>query len=578
LKPSAKSSPSKTSRSTKKDYVAIAIAYAEGAIEDRKRLTHNKWIRKSAKRFIDDLKRAQKPQAPFIWSPKKANHACAFIEELKHVEGRWETKTITLEPSQIFFVCNLFGFRNHNGTRRFTTALYSVARKNAKSTLAAAIQIYCYVEENEVGPQVISAATTGSQARIVWGIAKRMIEADSELQEHYQLEPLAWNVVCWKNGGTYRAINAKASTQDGLNPSCLSFDELHAHKNHDLYNVLRSAAGSRDNPLFLYTTTEGVENPGPWREVRAFAEQILNGVVSAEHFLAVMYGLDEEDDDFDESKWIKANPLLGVSVKLEKLQEYASEAKSQPGSLAEFKIKRLNRRSAHAKSWLTDLIKWNQGARPFELDSLIGSPCWGAFDLASTKDMTAWRLLWLKDGIYYTWGRYWVPEKAIAQRNATGTLKYGPWIESGHIQKIDGDTIDYEIVDAQILADCQKFSPTMVGYDGWNAAASANKLVKAKVPMEQFIQGTRSYSPAMSACEIAYLGGKLVHGGDPVLTWNMANVVPRTDVNMNNAPDRSKSTDKIDGACALFMCFGLAQTAAAKPKFQLMVLGSGGSR
>lgn len=571
------SATSKTQSSGgKKDYVSIAIAYAEGAIEDRKREHHNAWIRAAARRFIDDIKRAQKPRAPFLWVPRKANHACAFIEELRHVEGRWGTPTLTLEPSQIFFICNLFGFRNEDGSRRFTTALYSVARKNAKSTLAAAIQIYCYVEEDEIGPQVISAATTGSQARIVWNIAKRMIEADSELREYYDLEPLAYNIVCWKNGGTYKAINAKASTQDGLNPSCLSFDELHAHKNHDLYNVLRSAAGARSNPLFLYTTTEGTENPGPWREVRAFAEQVLKKVVVAEHFLAILYGLDDEDDDFDETKWIKANPLLGVSVKLSKLQEYAAEAKSQPGSLSEFRIKRLNRRASASKAWLHDLVKWNAGGKPVDLDSLVGAPCWGAFDLASTRDMTAWRLLWLKDGIYYTWGRYWVPERAVAQRRSTGTVMYGPWIDSGYIQQTPGDVIDYEVVEGLIIGDCERFKPQKVGYDAWNAASTANNLMKKNLPLEQFIQGTRSYSPSMKACEVAYLNGKLVHGDNPVLTWNMANVVPRVDVNLNTAPDRQRSTDKIDGACALFMCFGLAMSEAEKApkKFQMISLGA----
>lgn len=101
-----------------------------------------------------------------------------------------------------------------------------------------------------------------------------------------------------------------------MNPSTTILDEIHAHKNHDLLNVLRSAAGARANPLFLFTTTEGYESPGPWPELRHFAEQVLQDLVEADHFLAIIYAVDEADEeaglpadeDFDEATWIKANP------------------------------------------------------------------------------------------------------------------------------------------------------------------------------------------------------------------------------------------------------------------------------
>lgn len=573
----SKSAPKPPPGDEGRDYVAVAVAYAEDACADVKRERYGVWIRYAARRFLDDLKRAQSTRGspPFLWSPNRANHACEFIEQLHHVEGTWETETIVLAPPQAFFICNLFGFRNRDGSRRFTTALYSTARKNAKSTIAAAIQLYCLVEEREQGPQVISAATTGDQARIVWRVAHRMVEKNSELREFYDVEAFANTITSWKNGGIYRAINAKASTQDGLNPSCLCFDELHAHKTHDLYNVLRSAVGARTNPLFLYTTTEGFEGTGPWADVRAFAQHVLRGTVEADHFLVIYYALDEEDDDFDETKWIKANPLLGISVKLDKLREYALEAKQQPGSFAEFRVKRLNRRAAAAKAWL-DLTRWNKCAGKVDLDALVGVPCWAAFDLASTADMTAWRLLWLKDGVFYTWGRYWVPRDAVVNRTQRGTVRYEPWVAAGLLRETEGNVADYTIIEADILADCKRFAPKRVGYDRWNASQTAINLGKHGVVLEQFIQGPRSYSPAMQACEVAYRSERLRHGGDPILTWNMSNVVARHDVNLNSAPDRMRSAEKIDGAAALFMAFGLmaSEPVAEEPKqFRLLALG-----
>jgi len=247
---------SRSSKSPPGDYVSVAIAYAEDAIEDRKGKKYGKWVRLAAKRFLTDLKRAQKSRPPFNWSPDMANAACEFIEQLPHVEGVWDSPTIKLEPAQAFFICNLFGFRNPDGSRRFTTALLAVARKNAKSALAAAILLYVFCTEPEMGAQVLSAATTGDQARIVWGVAKRITEKLPDLREAFTLEPFANAIARYEVGGTFKPINAKASTQDGLNPSALCFDELHAHKTRDLFDVLRSAAGARKSPLFLYTTTE----------------------------------------------------------------------------------------------------------------------------------------------------------------------------------------------------------------------------------------------------------------------------------------------------------------------------------
>jgi phage terminase large subunit-like protein len=486
-----------------------------------------------------------------------------------------------MHDSHIFFVVNLFGFRNLDGTRRFTTALFAVARKNAKSFLCSAILLYCFCCEHTNGPQVISAATTGSQARIVFNTAKKIVDKLADLRENFTLEGFVDSIARYEVHGSFKPINSKASTQDGLNPSHCGIDEVHAHKNHDLLNVLKSAAGARKNPLFLYTTTEGYTNPGPWGEIRHFAKQLLQGLVDADHFLAVYFAVDDEDksagieadSDFDETKWIKANPLMEVNPLLMKeIRKEAVEAKSMSGRHAEFKIKRLNRPASAAGGWV-NLVKWKACKGAVDLEWLRQFPCWGGLDLASTCDLTSFRLVWNVNGVLYTHGWRFVPAAQVAGRTERGLVPYHAWVQSGHLIEAGAEVTDYDAIQASILAAKERFNIQMIGYDSWNAKQLVQKLQAAGVPLQEFTQGGKSYHPAMQALELAYTEGNLAHGNDPVLNWCASNLIARTDPNMNTAPDKKKAPEKIDDIVALLMAIGVMQTKAeVKPKPQIVVL------
>jgi len=562
-----------------RNFVAVAKEYARRAADKRNGKQFGIWMRLAAQRFLDDLKRASVKDAPFYFDEWNATDVCLFAEGLPHIEGVWETPNIVLHESHIFFLVNLFGFRNQDGTRRFTTALFAIARKNAKSTLAAIVGLYCQNCEGENGPQVITGATTGSQARIVFKVAKTMVEKTSELREAFGLEAFANSIASYNNGGSFKPINAKASTQDGLNPSCTVLDEIHAHKNHDLLNVLKSAAGARRNPLFLYLTTEGYANPGPWEEEREFMKKVLRGIIQADHYLAVYYAVDEKDeelgteadDDFDESAWRKANPLMDVNpLLLAEIRKAAIEAKDKPGTHSEFKIKRLNRPSSVSQGWV-NLTKWRECQKQVDLEWLRKYPCYGGLDLSSTTDLASFRLVWNIEDFIYTYGWRWVPSAAVRKRTARGLIPYSGWVLKGLLIESGNEAIDYAPIETKIIECNEIFNLVCVGYDGWNAAQTVQHLNNAGVKMEQFIQGPKSYHPAMQALEVAYLTGKFAHGNDPVLNWNASNVVARQDANLNNAPDKKKAAEKIDDFCALLMAVGTSLSAEPKKKLVLAV-------
>jgi phage terminase large subunit-like protein len=570
-------------KKTVRDYVDIANAYAQEAIADTGNKKFNKWIRLAASRYLKDKLRAASKKSPFLFSNEMAKDACGFIEKLPHVEGKWFDKDgnpapyLILHPSHIFFIVNLFGFRNHDGTRRFTTALLAIARKNAKSTLSAAILIYCLCCEDEPGAQVISAATTRDQAQIIFKIAKRMIEMSPDLRDAFNLETFSSAITNWGAGSNFRPIAAKASTQDGLNPSHTGLDEIHAHKNSDLLNVLESAAGARLNVLWLYTTTEGYESAGPWSEMRLFSQHVLNEVLEADHFFVLFYGLDVQigkrgdkdyrpaDDEFDENNWKKANPLIEVNpILLREIKKQSLEAKQMPSKHSEFKIKRCNLAASVANGWV-NLSKWKACSGEVALNSLEKVPCYGGLDLSFTNDIAAFRLTWVVDNQYYTYGWRFVPKVSIKRRTEKGLVPVQAWVDAGHLIVAGEDIIDYDVIFDTIMHAMNRFNIQSIGYDDWNVKQILKKLEEENVPMQEFRQGGKTYHPAMKLLEEVYITGRLHHGGDPVLTWNAANLVARTDQNMNNAPDKRKSSEKIDDMVALIMSFGVSIDTVLEP-------------
>lgn len=559
------------------DYVDRAKQYARRALRDRAGAHHGRLIRQAAQRFLNDLKRSRRKTCPFLFDRWYANDAGAFIQKLPHVEGRWPSPTIILHDSQLFFVVQLFGFRQRERVtipdygpwrpRRFTSALFAVARKNAKSTLAAGILLYCLCCEPEEGAQLISAATTYDQASIIWKIAKRMVEKTPALRDHFGLSTWAKSLSRDDVGAVFKPVHAKASTQDGLNPSHMALDEIHAHKTPDLLSVLESAAGARGNLLKLFTTTEGYTNPGPWGELRQFARQLLEGVFGTEtdHFLAVIYAVDAEDktlgikadDDFDERAWRKANPLLEVNPHLlAAIRKDAIEAKQMPSRLAEFRIKRLNRPASTATGFI-DLVAWQQCGAPVCLDALRNVPCYGGLDLASTRDIAALRLVWRVNGVILTHGWRWVPADTVHQRTERGTVPYAGWVEQGHLIQTPGNVTDHTAIEAQVVWVHEHLNLRHIGYDRWEATDLVNRLAQQDIELREFVQGPKSYHPAIQAIEKAYISGQFAHGGDPVLEWMASNLVVRRNPNLNMAPDKLKSADKIDDMAALFMATGL---------------------
>jgi len=566
-----------------RNFPALALKYARRAAADTQQVEHCQWVRLAAARHLADLEASKDPRYPYEWSRDHVNHVCAFVELLPHVEGTWASPTIVLEPPQIFWLACIFGWRRRaDGYRRFDTAYIEVPRKNAKSAIAAAIGLYCLTADGEVGPQVKCAATTGDQARIVFDVARKMADKTPALREHYQLDVFVNAIASYATGGNMKPINAKASTQDGLNPSLAINDELHAHKKRDLYDVLRSARGARKQPLTLNITTAGYNILGVCFAERKTLTKILQGHIDLPHVWGIIYTIDRKgdyphdpekaDDPYDPRMWAKANPMWACSINQREFRDYASEAKHDAEKEAELLTKRLNVWTTAKNAWLPAAL-WARNGGKVDLAWLKPYPCYGGLDLASTEDMCAFALVWRVDGVWYVWVRYYLPEETVQPRTERGNVPYQQWADQGIITITPGSATDYAYIEKDVREAFDVYNLKELAYDRWNATDLANRLTETSIPIVPMIQGPISYHPAMSELHRALLGGKVRHGNNPVLNWNMSNLVARKDPNNNMAPDRKNSHEKIDGAAATLM--GIARALAngiAKPEPKILLL------
>jgi phage terminase large subunit-like protein len=556
------------------DYIAVMRGYMDGVQSGQ--ITAGRWVKLAVARQLRDEARGD--GWDFAFSAFFAVKACAFIESLPHVEGRWKTATIHLEPWQVFVVCLLFGWRwRHDSFRRRFTVLYlELARKNAKSTLAAGIALYHLLHEEEPGAQVICGATTGSQARIVFDIAKKMAERSTALVKA-GVRTLTHRILY--RDGFMKPINAKASTQDGLNPSLILLDEAHA-QDFELHNVLKSAQGARDNSLMLCPTTAGYDLLSVGYAMHQTVRKILQQVVEAEHYLGVIYAIDYEDgDDWqDETCWPKANPMLGVTPKMDKFRQDFTDAKNTPGGERDFLVKQLSIWLGAGSAWLS-LPRWDLCADPScRLEKFAGRDCCVGGDLSQNDDISAVAYTFKIDDIFWSCVQLYLPEDVVEER-ARKVPEYAYWVKLGVLKLTPGSMIDYNTIEKDVRANLMRFKVKDIAFDQYGSFQLVGSLFNDGYPARIESKNSSNSTPPARELESRVKHLRFRHDGNPALRWHASNVVVTRKVDGSLVPKKesAESPNKIDGIEAILRSLSgwlrMDQKGGGSKQFQAFVIG-----
>jgi phage terminase large subunit-like protein len=513
-------------------------------------------VQLACQRHIENLRDSKLNVTTFeyYFDDLAADHAIRFYDYLKHSKGKWARQSFILEPWQKFIVGSLFGWL-HKTTqlRRFRTAYDEIPRKNGKTTLASGVGDYLFIGDDEYGAEVYACATKKDQAKLTFDESKRMVRASPDLSQFVRIHEN--NMYAIETGSKYEPLAADSNSLDGLNVHGGIIDEYHAHKNANLYHVIESGTSAREQPMIFVITTAGSNQHGPCYQLRDYALKVLKKIHIDETFFAYIATVDEGDDVYDINTWMKANPNLGVSKNLEYMTKQAAKAKQMPTAFVEFLTKDLNVWTNASVKWMP-LSKWDACKKehtPELLESLKGRKCYAGLDLSSKTDITALALIFPpdeKNGDYIIIPYFWIPEDDLQEREDRDKFQYRHWVNKGVIQTTPGNTIDYSYIKETIINLGKEYKILEIAFDEWNATQIALELSAEGFTMIPARQGFKTLSEPMKELERLVLETRFIHGGNPVLRWMADAVVAKVDTNTNIMPDKSKSTNRIDGIAA----------------------------
>ena len=490
-----------------------------------------------------------------------ADFAVTFIEQLCHTKGTWAGKPFKLLDWQEQIIRDLFGTIKPNGYRQFNTAYIEIPKKNGKSELAAAVALLLCCGDGEQRAEIYGCAADRGQATIVFDVAADMVRMCPALNKRCKILTASKRIVFIPTNSFYQVLSAEAYSKHGFNIHGVVFDELHTQPNRKLFDVMTKGSGdARMQPLYFLITTAGTDTNSICYETHMKAMDILEGRKHDATFYPVIYGAGTDEDWTDPEVWLKANPSLGETIGMDKVEAACESAKQNPGEENSFRQLRLNQWVKQAVRWMP-MEKWDACGASFDPSLLEGRVCYGGLDLSSTTDLTSFCLVFPpedEEEPYYILPYFWVPEDTLDLRVKRDHVPYDIWERQGYIQTTEGNVVHYGFIEKFIEHLGEIYNIREIAFDRWGAVQMVQNLENMGFTVVPMGQGFASMSPPTKELMKLTLERKLAHGGHPVLRWNMDNIYIRTDPAGNIKADKAKSTEKIDGAIACIMALDRA--------------------
>lgn len=495
-----------------------------------------------------------------------------FPRFIRHVKGEWYRKPFHLSPFQAHDIGQIFGWKRRDGTRRYRRARIWEPRKQGKTLKAAGLGHLLTIGDGEPGAEVYSHATDENQARICWQMGASMTAMSPALFDLYEVTKQG--MLCPALMSAWLPLSGEPKGKHGYNSHANIGDEVHEWTSDRLHKFLMDSMSTRRQPLDITISTAGLRDTYAW-ELYQESVKIRDDESYDEETYVSIYAADEKDDWTSPDVWAKAMPNLGISVKRDFIEDLCRQAQKSTRLENDFRRYYLNQWVSQAVRWLS-MDDWRKcTAEPNnpilwkELpDRLKGKRCFGGLDLASTKDLCAFVLVFpVQDGVdtLTVLPFFWTPVATVEPRTRRDRLAYERWCsrEVGAITATPGNVTDYGFIRECILRACADYQVQQINIDRYNATHLTVELQADGVPCEFMIQGFLSLSPPSKELERLVMSRQLEHGNHPVLEWNADNVEVVSDAAGNIKPvkDKENSPRKIDGISATVNALALAMSS-----------------
>mgnify|MGYP001004896509 CR=1 FL=1 len=507
------------------------------------------------------------PKSEWEYDPAKANHAIEFIENYcRHSKGALGGKPFILELWQKALVAATFGIVHKiDGTRKYQEVLLVVARKNGKSTLAAAIGLYLQIADGEPGAEIYACATKKDQAKIIWLEAKRMVRKSPVLRK--RMKTLVAEINSDVNDSFFRPLGRDSDSLDGLNVHGALLDEIHAWQDQNLYDVIVDGTSSREEPLVFITTTAGTVRERVFDLKYDEAERVINGYddpngYKNERLLPIIYELDKRRDWINPECWYQANPGLGTIKRMDQLKNKVEKAQANPLLVKNLLCKDFNIRETSSEAWLT--FEQLNNTATYDLEVLRPRYGIGGSDLSSTTDLTCGTVIFMVpgDNTIYVMQMYWLPEELLEDRVKEDKIPYDIWRDMDLLRTVPGNKVHYKHVtdwflEVQSETGCDIYIPWH-GYDSWSAEYYVEDMRSyfGKDGMEPVIQGKKTLSGPMKALGADLEAKRINYNNNPILKWCLSNTAIETDKNLNIQPCKTgNQRRRIDGLASLLNAY-----------------------
>ena len=490
-----------------------------------------------------------------------ADYAVSFIEQLRHTKGEFYNQPFELIDWQERIIRDIFGTIRADGYRQFNTAYIEISKKSGKSELAAAVALYMLCADGEQRAEVYGCAADRDQASLVFDVSCDMVRLCPALRKRCDIRPSRKTIHFTPTNSTYKALSADVAGKSGVNVSALIFDELGVQKDRKFFDMMtKGTSDARKNPLHFIITTAGNDTHSICYELHQKAMDIISGRKVDPTFYPCIYGAAENEDWTDPKVWKKANPSLGITIGMDKVQAACNSAMQNPGEENAFRQLRLNQWVKQAVRWMP-MEKWDKCAFGVNPEELEGRVCYGGLDLSSTTDITAFVLVFPptdEDDKYYVLPYFWIPEDNTDLRVKRDHVPYDIWERQGFLETTEGNVVHYGYIEKFIERLGERFNIREIAFDRWGAVQMVQNLEGMGFTVVPFGQGFKDMSPPTKELMKLTLEQRIAHGGHPVLRWMMDNIFIRTDPAGNIKADKEKSTEKIDGAIATIMALDRA--------------------